>query len=135
MRISFGRAAAALILSASILTVGLNAQIALDPSAQKAKTKIEKIGQNRDVTIKTTAGREVYGSVKDIGAEFVTIRDASLNQEIDIRYAEIKSVEKGDHTRAANAKRASDSKKATLAVAFAFGLLAGVIVLLANIKD
>jgi len=101
----------------AILIVGLGganaarAQAALDPQAEKIKTKVNKIGVGRDVTVRLKTDDEYHGSVRTVTADGFTVYEVDLKQSLDLKFTDVKKVQEGyGHSRDRHGRRIPPSK-------------------------
>ncbi|HEX3101020.1 MAG TPA: hypothetical protein VHQ01_04475, partial [Pyrinomonadaceae bacterium] len=88
------------------------ASIKLEAETKKNKERILKIGLSKDVTIHRRGGGDLVGTITEIKDESVVVRDADLRANADIRYEQIKNVEKGySDARGINGQRIPPKKR------------------------
>lgn len=61
----------------------------------KTKARITKLGVGADVTVAERGGKTFHGSIGQIGPDTFTISEVDLKANVEIRYDQVKRLEKG----------------------------------------
>src|SRR4051812_24300560 len=88
----------AIALLAVLLTVLCASVTQAQSSASetaKTKAKITKLGVGADVTVAENGGKTFHGAIDQINADTFTMREVDLKANIEIRYDQVKHLDKG----------------------------------------
>jgi len=115
---------------ALLFAPGLWAQV------DKVRQQIGKIGNLGNVTVSMRDGHEYYGLITQVGQEDFKVKEVALNQEITLRYQDVKKVREGyGTTRNIAGRRIHPRTKLIVTLAVVGGLLTLVFVAVATDKS
>lgn len=108
----------------------------LDAASEKVKKQIMKIGQGKDITVKTKNGRMLYGSITNIESDLVLINDIDQKQLVEIKYSEITKVLKGySNDRDLNGNRIPIKKRHIGLIIAAAAIIIPVVIVLSSLSN
>jgi len=106
----------------------------LSPAAQKISDQLRDFPLGGRVTINLYKGEELYGNIKSIPSDSLTIHEADRDNDRTVRFEDVRQVRKDYGRRGFNGKRIHPHRRPITTVIFVGVLLGVVIGLLASDK-